>query len=130
MFGIDQLQGNWKYNLQSIFDNDDNDSPFYNIKNSPYYESENFFNFLGEGKFSIISMNVRSLPGKWDKICNFLGDGISKGKKADFITFQEIWNIPPNTNCKIDGYHSLLYKTRDPTGLNANSRGGGRYLNK
>ena len=35
MFGIDQLQGNWKYNLQSIFDNDDNDSPFYNIKNSP-----------------------------------------------------------------------------------------------
>ena len=121
--GIDFVQSDPKYDLKSIFQDDDFDTPYDFLHDCPYKASEDFYNELRPWYLSLVSMNVRFLSSKWNEVCNFLG-GNSDGKLIDFLTIQEVWNVPPNESYKPNGYHKLMYKTRDSTGLNANIGGG------
>ena len=42
---------------------------------------------------------------------------------ADCLTLQEIWNVPKGVQYDINGYHPLLYKIRDNSGLNSKAGG-------
>ena len=90
-----------------------------------YVDIEKMFD-QSEGKFTAISQNVRSLGGKFDLICEYLGR--QKGSKLTCIALQEIWSI--SRNYDLPGYHSLVYNTRDKNKtLNSNCGGGvGFYI--
>ena len=49
-------------------------------------------------------------------------------KIAKFLALQEIWNVPPNCNFTANGYHPLVYKIRDNSGLNPNAGGVGLII--
>ena len=115
------MHTNTMFNLAHCLNNDYNDSPYSHDHFCPYIDSEQFYSKLGPNKMSIVSMNVRSIINKWNDICNFLGNS---NFQIDFLTVQEIWNIPPNYDTTIDGYHPLVFKTRDNSGLSANIGGG------
>ena len=123
---LDQLQNDTVYNLTKLFESDDDDSPFNASHDCPYKSSEEFYKCLGTNKISYVSVNVRSISGKWDEICNFLG-GDSQGNPIDFLSLQEVWNIPPNVCFTANGYHPLVYNTRDPKGLSPNIGGSGPH---
>ena len=122
---LNQLQSNSNFNLAHCFNSNDADSPYSDLHLCPYIENEEFFQNLGNDKLSFVSMNVRSISGKWNEICNFLCNG-DNYNTVDFVTLQEIWNVPPDVTFTAEGYHPLIYKTRDKFGLSANIGGGGR----
>ena len=123
---LDQLQNDLIYNLTKCFDSDDDDSPFEVSHDCPYKSSEEFYSDLGKNKISLVSVNTRSISGKWNEVCNFLG-GDSQGNLIDFMSLQEVWNVPPNVCFTANGYHPLVYNTRDLKGLSPNIGGGGIY---
>ena len=120
---MDQLLSNSNYNLKNCWDSDTNDSPYTNLHNCPYIDSQDFSELLAENTFSIVSTNVRSIQNKWGEICNFIGE-TNKTGNIDIFSVQEVWNVPPNCNFKIEGYHPLVYNIRDKLGLNPNAGGG------
>jgi len=63
-----------------------------------YYESLEFSNVFKENyDFAAISLNLRSLPGKWDNFLDFLLD-LNQGEfKFIIICMQEVWSIPKYT---------------------------------
>ena len=101
---------------KSIFDDD---------FSCQYVDIEKMFHQT-EGKFTAISQNVRSLGGKFDLICEYLGR--QRGSKLTCIALQEIWSI--SRNYDLPGYHPLVYNTRDKNKtLNSNCGGGvGFYI--
>ena len=96
--------------------------------NCPYLSSDEFYNSTSEGKFSIVSLNIRSINGKISEVSNFLHNPHSD-KLIDILALQEIWNVPPGVEYNIVGFHPLLFKTRDSSGHSANA-GGGRLFYK
>ena len=71
---LDQLLSNSNYNLKNCWDSDTNDSPYTNLHNCPYIDSQDFSKLLSDNTFSIVSTNVRSIQNKWGEICNFIGE--------------------------------------------------------
>ena len=96
---------------KSVFD-DDFDCQYQNI--------ENMFGQT-QGKFTVLSQNVRSLGGKFDSIKEYIGR--QKGSKITCIALQEIWSI--GRSYDLPGYHPLEYNSRDKNKtLNSNCGGG------
>ena len=89
----------------------------------PYMCSDDFYKTVTNGKLSMVSINIRSLSGKINELANFLNNPYCD-KLVDCMALQEIWNVPPGVEYHIDGFHPLLYRTRDSTGLSANAGGG------
>lgn len=67
-------------------------------------------------KFSLMSLNIQSLPAKYAEFYEFIAECNSP---PDIICLQEIWNVPDVNLFPLPGYHPLLCKTR------VNSTGGG-----
>ena len=44
------------------------------------------------------------------------------------MSLQEVWNVPPNVYFTANGYHPLVYNTRDPKGLSPNIGGVGLII--
>ena len=110
-------------NFKSIFSDD-------NLSNNnhvcQYYEEEaclNKFQSIKGKSFTILSLNIRSLPGKWLDFNQFLASSFGNYKPS-VICLQEIWNIPTYADFSLEDYHPLIYNTRDVTGLNGNAGGG------
>ena len=74
-----------------------------------------------------MSLNVRSISNKINEIANFLFNPYGE-KLLDCLALQEIWNVPAGVEFSIEGFHPLIYKTRDSIGLSANAGGGGVFL--
>ena len=86
-------------------------------------------NFKNE-TFSILSLNIRSLSGKFNELKSFLASAFGTFK-PNIICLQEIWNVGPYDNFDIDGYHPLNFKIRNVDGLNSNAGGGvGVYVDR
>ena len=96
---------------QNIFDDDFN-CQYHNIESM--YENS-------EGKFTILSQNVRSLGGKFDLLREYIGR--LKDTQITCIALQEVWSIA--RNYELPGYHPFVYNTRDKgKTLNSNCGGG------
>ena len=119
---LDQLSGESQYNLLNSLGNNSFDSPFPNSFISPYPTNEQMFDHISDNSFSMVSINIRSLPGKITELANFLDN--KGGKKIDIVSMQEIWNVPTGVQLNIEGYHPLLYKIRDMSGQKSNVGGG------
>lgn len=93
--------------------------------NCIYYEPDKFFEKTAELKsvaFSIFSLNIRSLPGKWNEFQNFLSTNIAKGFKFDILALQEIWSVPGRFD--LPGYSQLHFTVREKGLVNRNAGGG------
>ena len=80
-------------------------------------------NNIENNHFSLLSLNIRSLAGNWNKLINFLP---SFGKSPpSIICLQEIWNSPNLENFKLENYHPLKYASRPLTPGRGSGGGGG-----
>ena len=74
---------------------------------------------------SYYSHNIRSLPGHWNDHKELLSTLYEETSfKFTCIALQEIWNIPSGVSYDLPGYHKLVYKIRDESGMNGNAGGG------
>jgi len=113
--------------LNKILDNDQSDEFFID---SPYsltnfdcsYITENSYINLNHSasKFNILSLNIQSLPAKYESLKFFLTKLLNAGCGPDVICIQEIWQINSEAEFKIHGYQPLVYKSR-----NGGVQGGG-----
>ena len=75
--GVDCVRCNTAYNFKSkVNEAGDNDCMYSGIHHScSYYDLDEFTNNFNRdnNKFSSFSLNVRSLPGKWDEFRNYIG---------------------------------------------------------
>ena len=72
-------------------------------------------------KFSTLSYNIRSLPGKWDEFKNFIRNVNHNRFKFSVIDVQEVWNVPRGVCYDLMGYKPFEYKIRDISGRNTNA---------
>ena len=111
------------HNLKSTFEENLYEN---NIHHCQYYEEAEVnekFNCLKTEHFSILSLNIQSLPGKWLEFNNFLAATFNTFKPS-VITMQEIWNKPSHMEFDLTGYHPFHFTIRDKKGLNSNAGGG------
>ena len=120
---IKHVQKNRIFDLKSTFQ----DSIYQNnIHNCPYFEEHELNNKLKSletNQFSILSLNIQSLPGKFEEFKTFLATTFNQFKPS-VIALQEIWNKPQNLEFILENYHPLHFTIRDKQGLNNNSGGG------
>ena len=92
-----------------------------------YYEIEEFQTKVENisENFSVLSLNVQSLRGKWSEFKD-LADELNIGPfKFSVIGIQEIWSLPPHFSTDLTGYKPLLSKLRSqPEGRSTNLGGG------
>ena len=91
-----------------------------------YYEALDFSNVFKENyDFAAISLNIRSLPGKWDNFLDFLLD-LNQGEfKFDIICMQEVWSLPKYFKTNIPGYKPIVHKLRNQRDNLSSTVGGG-----
>ena len=96
--------------------------------NFKYVQNDDTFDTFDT--FSILSLNIRSLSGKFNELKSFLTSSFGTFK-PNIICPQKIWNVGPYDNFDIDGYHPLNFKIRNVDGLNSNAGGGvGVYVDR
>lgn len=122
---LDHVQNNDIFNFKSVF-HKDNQNSIYDTTGHicKYYSSDEFLDKscnLPNSNFSIFSLNIRSLPGKWHELQTFLSTSVSKCFKFSVICLQEIWSVPGSFD--LPGYSPLEFSVRD-RGLNSNAGGG------
>jgi len=94
--------------------------------NCRYFEAFEFSNVFKENyDFAAISLNIRSLPGKWDKFLDLLLDLNQGESKFDIICMQEVWSIPKYFKTNIPGYKPIVHKLRNQRDNLSSIVGGG-----
>ena len=126
--GVDCVRSNPEFDFKKQFDDPDASVGLYKDDNHVcnYYEVNQFqSNFSQDAnKFSTLSYNVRSLPGKWDEFKNFIHSVNHDKFKFSVISVQEIWNVPLGISYDLEGYKPFEYRIRDPSGRGGNAGGG------
>ena len=126
--GVDCVRSNPHFDFRKQFDDPDNDVDLYGDANHScsYYEINEFHTKFSQdvNKFSTLSLNIRSLPGKWINLKDFVHDINQDSFKFSVIAIQEVWNVPAGVNYHLEGYKSFEYKIRDPSGRDGNAGGG------
>jgi len=101
----------------------DSDSPYEDTNiECNYYKVDDFLNTFSENttSLSIMSLNIQSLPAKFNELNLFLNElDSSNNFSFDFIGLQEIWKLNYPNHYVLDNYHPIVYKTRP------NRQGGG-----
>ncbi len=100
---------------------DNDDSPYNNIAVHCKYLDESQFiaRYHNTENLSYLSLNIQSLPAKFDELYEFIVLLQNNNCAPDVILLQEIWQIIDPDLFDLPGYHSLIYKTRH------NAQGGG-----
>lgn len=129
VFSTDNLAVNDNFNFfKKMFNSEEHEDNEFSFSDSPYadvqiettYICENDLSIDNDDKnLSIMTLNVQSLPAKFDDLNLMISLLLTKNSAPDIICLQEIWKFPDIVDFKIIGYHSLLYKQR------SNSQGGG-----
>ena len=123
--GLDRVESDTLFDLKHRMNEDNNEGIYFNIEHScKYYEVEEFANsFKDNDKFSTLSLNIRSLTGKWMEFKELISS-FSDSHKFSVIALQEVWNVPKGMSYSLPGYKPFEYKIRDNTGRNSNAGGG------
>ena len=130
--GIDDILSDPRFNFLSMFAEDEvNDAvpdsffinnhctPYSNIYlNCSYTEVENLKN-LDSTKFTVMSLNIQSLPAKFNDFSELLTEFSCFDSCPEIICLQETWNVIDNSLFPLNFYQPLL------TNLRQGARGGG-----
>jgi len=121
-FSHSNLSNNPKYDfVKTLLSQSDDENDFL-IEGSPYNLADISCNYLSETDYiskyaghlfpSILSLNIQSLPAKFNLFCEFIYSLQSKNCSPDVICLQEIWRIPGCEFFNLNGYSPLEYKCR------------------
>ena len=130
--GLDNICSDPQYDFLSLFSDEDvNDSVldsfFTNNHCSPYtdvdltcsyIETEKIKN-LDPEKFTVLSLNIQSLPAKFTEFAEFLSEFPDYNSCPEVICIQETWQVSDNSLFPLTNYHPL------ETNLRHTARGGG-----
>ena len=123
---FEHVQDNVNFNFKNIFA-ENNIYEENNIHNCQYYDVDQVSEKLkkiNRDHFSILSLNIQSMPGKFIEFKNFLSSTNMNSFKPAIIALQEIWNKPNYEDYNLPDYHPFHFTIRDKTGLNSNAGGG------
>ena len=125
-FTFEHEQDKNHLNFKSLYEKDNDTSVYDNSGHTcSYYDPETFLektNTLHNASFSIFSLNIRSLPGKWNEFQNFLSTNVSDSFRFDILAVQEIWSVPNKFH--LPGYSQLHFTVREKNMPNKNVGGG------
>ena len=129
--GIYAIDSNPNFNFISKISNtdpDENELMFNNPDFSPYSETEfkcsyietdHFRNNPTTYDFSVLSLNIQSLPAKYNELNDMLNELSASNYNPEVICLQEIWQISDSSLFPLPNYQTLELNTR------TNTRGGG-----
>ena len=129
--GLDNINSDPQFNFLSFFTAEDEDnsvpdsffinnqcSPYSNINlNCSYLDVENLKD-LEINKFSVLSLNIQSLPAKFAEFSDLISQ-FPTNLCPEIICLQETWKIIDNSFFPLANYHML------ETNLRSETRGGG-----
>ena len=129
--GIDEIDSNPNFNfINKILLNDsnsDDDFLFSNNEFSPY--SETNFNCsyinpdqvrnLNNSNLSVMSLNIQSLPAKFNDLTDLLAGFYQSKFNLDIICLQETWQISDPLLFSLPNFQNIILNTR------SSARGGG-----
>jgi hypothetical protein len=118
-----QSQSDLNENHLSFLDDVDENSPYNpNLFSCNYVnETQLSLELSSADNFSVMSINVQSLPAKFSELKDLLYVLQSNNYLPDLILLQEIWHVADASLFILDSYQPLVYKCR------ANGRGGGGW---
>ena len=95
---LDELGMKPEFNFINSLNVDDQDNVDYRfMQNQCKYHNVNEFRNIFQnttGKFSIYSLNIRSLNYKMDEFLDFMGKINSDKASLSMIAIQELWTVP------------------------------------
>jgi endonuclease/exonuclease/phosphatase (EEP) superfamily protein YafD len=107
----------------NLFETNDADSPYSSsIFKCSYLdpiETCNYRYLCNDKRVSILSLNIQSLPAKFNDLKELIDMFDSKQCLPDIILLQEIWQFSKEKLFELPNYYPLIYKCR------ATARGGG-----
>ena len=129
--GISEIDSNPNFNfinkILQTDDSPDNDFLFNNTDFSPYSEinfncsyinPEQIHN-LNNSNLSVISINIQSLPAKFNELSDMLSQLNQANFNPDVLCLQETWQISDPSLFNLPNFQNILLNTR------SNARGGG-----
>ena len=129
-FSLDNILANGNYDFISALNNSDPDTNNLNFQDSPYDTTSINCSYIDESEliatrkqrndFSMLSVNIQSLPAKFTEFSQFISILNASNAAPDVICLQELWNFPLDASFKLNGYHPLAYTLR-----HNNVQGGG-----
>ena len=136
--GLDNVRTDPRFDFLSLFNSVEDDDPvpdsfFINNQCSPYSNLNLSCTYLeleklpdiNNSKFNVVSLNIQSLPAKFNEFTDFISQFSDADSCPDVICLQETWNIIDNSAFPLINYHPL------ETNLRRDARGGGcRHLCK
>ena len=129
-FSLNNILGNSNFDFISALNNSDPDNNNLNFQDSPYDTTSINCSYIDESElianrkqckdFSMLSINIQSLPAKFTEFSQFISILNASNAAPDVICLQELWNFPLDASFKLNGYHPLVYTLR-----HNNVQGGG-----
>jgi len=125
-FNLSSLVNNPSYDFLNFLTNSEEnaDSPdsFTTHSESPYSQS-NFLTHYTDitslsstlntnTQLSILSLNIQSLPSKYNDLLELISSLSSHHCQPDLICLQEIWSVMDSDHFPLPGYQPLTFKTR------------------
>jgi len=106
--------------------NDDIETPYQDLGYlCNYYDETSFLEkFTNFKKFSVMSLNIQSLPAKFEQFSVLLNTLKKNNYSPSVICLQEVWQLTDDSLFGLEAYHEPIFKLR---GKNTQG-GGGRSL--
>ena len=129
--GIDAIDSDPNFNFLTKISNPDPDEDEFMFSNpdfSPYSETDfkcayiettHFRNNPTINDFSVLSLNIQSLPAKYNELNDILNKLFASNFTPEVICLQEIWQINDPSLFPLSNFQTLELNTR------TNARGGG-----
>ncbi len=129
--GVNTIDADPNFNFLSNFTAEADDESIHSnctLNMSPYNELniecsyvdvEQLPNLVKKDDFSVVSLNIQSLPAKFNELLDWTANMEKIGCSPDIICLQEVWQINDPSLFNITGYQPLISKSR------TNFRGGG-----
>ena len=129
--GIDAIDSDPNFNFLtkiSNIDPDEDEFMFSNPDFSPYsetdfkcsyIETDHFRNNPTINDFSVLSLNIQSLPAKYNELNDMLNELSASNFSPEVICLQEIWQINDPSLFPLSNFQTLEFNTR------TNARGSG-----
>ncbi len=121
-WGVDKITQDPRYDFISRFiDNEQEDELFHDFNKSPYSEVKVGSNYVdvnnlksnSNSSISIMSLNIQSLPAKFNEFKDLIYQLDSLKKAPEIICLQETWLVSDPDLYDLDGYQPLIFSNRN-----------------
>ncbi len=125
-FGTDNLSSNPLFNLIDALNSestDENSNLFYGNNSESPYSSSNFTTtyadpnsfvtkYAKENRLSFLSLNIQSLPSKYQELSDLIQLMSSTNCEPDIICLQETWFVIDPSFFPLPNYQTLIHSNR------------------